>query len=531
MGLFKNVLIAFKPENLRRGLDAARNPPSQAEIEAGLAQLTPEQRAAYDANMARVAQAQAESQRSWQEAKAISDAARVLEGPAGRYLYGVGMGEIGSPDEINAAIAQKGVFAVVEEMRAKQKGEFKTALRQTFNIPEVEPEKDPAKRARVAADERAARDAARAPYNAPQPHEIAFSRIATRGGTQLDELIAYLSASGLAARPDHVFGVYRVPDRISGPLTPHSEKGRVVEWEVVHKPLAGGVSTVPCTATSFAADDRWVARRVRDPSILDEDLAIEFCSRAGIGPELCLGIARVSEFRTLRWGAEDEYMRTIVKGVVAIHPEEPGGAYHQMAADAPLAPRDPAEHGVHVEVLNWEEIGRAVHPKVHHPPPAPSQFPYLPSTPQELLRSYLEVVGVAPADCYSAQATVDRPQQIVQGGFLTTNLGPRQPCADGEDRMRSHACEQVVVAYRDRPEYAAGRERWAGYQRDVLQAHLERGMRLRPPVTVDDLSDVPRVLRPAVRVAEAIDRIELIGAESLPPYRYCWPPLETQLTT
>jgi hypothetical protein len=60
----------------------------------------------------------------------------------------------------------------------------------------------------------------------------------------------------------------------------------------------------------------------------------------------------------------------------------------------------------------------------------------------------------------------------------------------------------------------------------VLQAHLEHGLRLRPIVTVDDLSEIPPPLRRAVRVAEAIDRIEVIGMESLPAYRYCWPPVQ-----
>jgi hypothetical protein len=91
--------------------------------------------------------------------------------------------------------------------------------------------------------------------------------------------------------------------------------------------------------------------------------------------------------------------------------------------------------------------------------------------------------------------------------------------------MRTHGCEWVVLAYRDRPEYAEGRSRWAAYQRDVLQAHLERGVRVRPALWVDDVSGLPPVVQKALRVAEAIDRIELIGAESLPPYRYCWPPL------
>ena len=38
---------AFKPANLAKGLNAARNPPSQAEIDAALEHATPEQRAAY----------------------------------------------------------------------------------------------------------------------------------------------------------------------------------------------------------------------------------------------------------------------------------------------------------------------------------------------------------------------------------------------------------------------------------------------------------------------------------------------------
>jgi hypothetical protein len=44
-------------------------------------------------------------------------------------------------------------------------------------------------------------------------------------------------------------------------------------------------------------------------------------------------------------------------------------------------------------------------------------------------------------------------------------------------------------------------------------------------ISSDDLDGIPRVFHPAIRVAEAIQSIELIGQESLPPYRYCWPPL------
>ena len=146
-----------------------------------------------------------------------------------------------------------------------------------------------------------------------------------------------------------------------------------------------------------------------------------------------------------------------------------------------------------------------------------------------MLRSYLEVVGLRPEDCYSAQATVDSAHELVPVNLLSTNLGPKQPCADGKDRMRTHGCEQVVIVYRDRPEYAEGRARWAAYQEQVLQAGLHKGVRLRPVVTSDD-DGVPRFLRPIVRTAEFLGRFDpdywFDGAdEVLPPHRYCWPPV------
>ncbi len=217
-------------------------------------------------------------------------------------------------------------------------------------------------------------------------------------------------------------------------------------------------------------------------------------------------------------------MRAIVRGIVALHPAEGPGGFERMRAAAPLALR-PAD-GVHVEVLNWAAIAAAVHPKINHPPPAPSPFPYLPATPQELLRAYLAVVGVQPSDCYSAQATVHRPQALVQAGFLTTNLGPKQPCADGEDRMRSRGCEHVVIVYRDRQEYAEGRGRWAAYQAEVLQADLSKGLGVRPPVIDPDGGLLGKI----DRAAEFINRLHPDhwgdwGREELPPHRYCWPPV------
>lgn len=533
MGFLKNVMTAFKPSNIKQGLDAARNPLDPAQLEASLASLTPEQRAAYDANMAQVAQAQAEGAAAYAEARAIEDQHRVLRGPAGKYVYGSGMADGPTPEELQRTATEQGAWAMVQQTRASRKGELRTAVRQSFNLDAVPQEKDPAARDRIQAEERAARAAARAPYRSPDAQPVAISRLATRGGTQLAEVIAHLESSGLGAHPERVYGTYRVPDRISGPVTPHSEQGRVVEWDVVHLPVAAGTTPgpvlTPVAATSFRADDHWVARRVGQPSVLDEDLAVAFCQWAGIGPERSLGLARMSEVRTLRGeGDEDSSgeLRPLVRGIVALHPQESSGTFARLAAAAPLDLPDPAAFGIHVEILNWDAVAQAVHPKIHHPPACPSPFPYLPSTPQELLLSYLEVVGIGPADSYGVQATFDHPASLVQGGFLTTNLGPRQACADGQDRMRTHGCQHVVIVYRDRPEYATGRTRWQAYQDEVLQAHLHKGIGVRQALVPDDLSDIDSsLLRGAIRVAAAVDWLDTFGRESVPPYRYCWPPV------
>lgn len=512
MGLFKNMKAA---------MEAASQPVDPAEMEARLASLTPEQRAAYEANMAEVARGQAESEASWAAAKAISDANVILMGPAGRHLYGRTMDDADSPEAMQRLVAEQGPWAAVRHARAQNKGGFKDAVKQTLNLDAVPQEQDPDRRAQIGAEERRARDEARAPYRSPSSSPVAISRLATRGRTQLAELLAHLEASGLAARPDLVYGVYRVPDRISGPLTPHSEQGRVVEWDIVHWPVPDGVEAgpdgQPLVATSFAAHEQWVARRVGEPSILDEDLALAFCLRAGIGPERCVGLARYSEVRYLRGGSEDEDLRSLVRGVVAVHPQDLSGTQERMQAEAPLRLDELAHGGVHTEVLNWHEVARVVQPKIHHPPACPSPFPYLPSTPQELLRSYLEVVGLQPSDCYGAQATFDRARPLVQGGLFTTNTGPKQACADGEERMRTRAGEIVVVTYRDRPEYAEGRARWAAYQRDVLQAHLHRGVRGREPVSWMDDSGLHPVLRAAVRASEALEWSPTWGPRRWPP--------------
>src|SRR4051812_367865 len=105
--------------------------------------------------------------------------------------------------------------------------------------PELE---DPAERARVAAAERDAREAARAPYRSPAPPQIVFERFHTSGGAQLEDLVAHLQATGLAAAPERVFGVYRVPERFD--LWRNREKRTYMEWEIAHRP-----GELPATAT------------------------------------------------------------------------------------------------------------------------------------------------------------------------------------------------------------------------------------------------------------------------------------------
>src|SRR5689334_2791783 len=83
MGLRDTLKLAkqaMSPENIKQGL-AASTTPSEEQLQAALATMTPEQRAAYDANMAQAAASQ-------QAAIEASNAYRVLEGPAGDFLYG-----------------------------------------------------------------------------------------------------------------------------------------------------------------------------------------------------------------------------------------------------------------------------------------------------------------------------------------------------------------------------------------------------------------------------------------------------------
>lgn len=510
---------AMSPDAIKQGLASFNQPPTEEELEASLATLTPEQRAAYDAQMAQAALAQ-------QQGTAAADSHRVLDGPAGDFLYGPSAAD-------QMATLQSGGIGAVLKMSA---GQFGKELKNAYTSPPKH-EKDRGLAGQIGAQERAQRDAARAPYLAPDRWPVFTSRIATRGHTQVAEVISYLRSSGLGARPDLVYGVYRVPDRISPAVTSHSESGRVVEWDIVHSALPETPVDAAVGAAWFPGGLPWVARRKGEASVLDEDLGTAYLGRAGILPEATLGIARLCTFAEPkdRWYAleggssgetGDSYpIVPIVEGVLVFHVgDDPDPVVSQMRAEAPLPLGPESLAGTHIEVLNWTAIASAVHPRVQHPPPTPSPFPYLPSTPQELLRAYLEVVGVRSFDCTSAQVTIDRPYPLVGRIHMgTSNIGSAQPCADGKERRRLQGARRIVIAYRDRPEYATGRERWARYQHEVLLAHLERGNDLRPPVVPDELPDNP-VLRAGAKILNLAERVSTVGEwEPPPPYRYCWP--------
>lgn len=508
----------MSPDAIKQGLSSFGQAPTEEELAAARAAMTPEQQAAYDAQVAQVAASQ-------QQAMAASDTHRVLDGPAGDFLYGPSAAD-------QMATLQSGGITGMLKMTA---GQFGKELKGAYRSPPKH-EKDRGLAAQIGAQERAARDAARVPYLAPDRSPVHISRIATRGASQVDEVLAFLRASGLGARPDLVYGLYRVPDRISPAVTPRSEKNRVVEWDVVHSALPDAPADAPVTAAWFAGGEHWVARRRGEPSVLDEDLGHLYLRHAGLAPEQTLGIARLCTFvePTDRWFAinsghaaeGDSYpVIPIVEGALVFHPGPDASAVtSRLRAAAPLALGADDLAGTHTEVLNWTAVAQAIHVRVQHPPPTPSPFPYLPSTPQELLCAYLEVVGVRSSDATSAQVTIDRPFSLIgRINMGTTNVGSALPCADGKARQRLHGARRVVVSYRDRPEYAAGRERWQRYQQEVLLAHLERGTDVRAPVYPDELPDNP-VLRAGARLLDLTEKVTTFGEwEPPPPYRYCWP--------
>ncbi len=513
----KQLGQALSPDAIRQGLAASR----EAMAHGGrlspeqLAAMTPEQRATYDEAMGRM-------QESVDQAIASERERRVLLGPAGEHLYG--------PMPDREAMTTVDIGAQLAQARAG----FGQALRESVRgrpapLPPTPPvSADPAVQW---AHEQAARDEARTPYLAPHRSPVLITRIAADRKRPLEDLAAWLGSSGLAGRPDLVYGVARVPDHLPGGLG--IRKTSIVEWEIVHAVTEALAPTAPASYASFDARERWAARCPGEPSVLDEDLGIEYLHQADLGPEQCLGVARRIAVDATGGGDDGESPRVLigVTGVVALHPAGLGaGTAERMRAARPLQVVPAPD--VRFAVLNWHAIRQVVMPRTDRRPTVPSPFPYLPGTAQELLRAYLEIVGIDPRDCYSAQVTQDRVGNIIGGtAHVTTTGAESEPAADGQVRKRFRGGSRVVVAYRDAPEYAEGRDRWAAYERDVLRSQLWVDTAVRSPV--DRQSALDRgALGAVVRGVEVVgDLVTGYGWDStdfdeIPPYRYCWPPVQ-----
>ncbi|HEV7772127.1 MAG TPA: hypothetical protein VGO48_02425 [Conexibacter sp.] len=447
-----------------------------------LSKLTPAERERYDAWVART-----EAINAGRTVEELGDPrliGRVLHGPAGEYVAG-----ITKLDKRRETIEDPAAWE--QQMRA----------------------------------ERAERDAVRAPYLAPDRCPVRIARVATRGKTQVEEVADRLAADGLAGRPDLIYGVYRVPDLIS-PGQMGGEGRGVVEWDIVHAAEQELPPAAPPVVATLAADDVLVARRVGEPAPLDEDLALHLLASAGVGPERTLGIARAVAIEKRDGSGDDSSMR-ILASVRGVHVLAAADSPPLDVAGAPLRIGAAPPEGVVVDVLQWDCIAKAIHPVRQHRPPLPSPFPYLPLTPQELLRAYLEIAGVSPADAYAAQVTHGRPFDLMgrtsmRAGVRRTGGGPDLPCADGEPRQRMAGGHHVVVAYRDRPAYADGRARFDAYAETELKANLRRGLDLRLPVP----KPTGRLERTADRVSDVVDFFtgDMGVEDGFVPPRYCWPP-------
>ena len=255
---------------------------------------------------------------------ADSVAKRPLRGPAGEFVFGSETQGVMLSDEQIASMTSAELMAWQTQ---QSKDQFKDLLKNPFGSKKAPPppmapvSSAPVDRARQIDLERVARDAARRPYLAEHRPPVVFSRLATRSKTQIEEVTAYLASSGLAGRPDLVYGVYRVPDHIS-PGHCVAIAGASSSGTSCMHPPAGRRRRRTCRSrrgstarrvgsTGGSANRRSPTRSWHSPT----------SQSSGVGPERCLGIARSLEIRSIG-GGDGETSHTIsrVTGVHAFHP-------------------------------------------------------------------------------------------------------------------------------------------------------------------------------------------------------------------
>ena len=239
-----------------------------------------------------------------------------------------------------------------------------------------------------------------------------------------------------------------------------------MEWEIAHAPGAAGTLPEEVHLAAFNRADHWAVRRLGEPSVLDEDVAGALVARARLEPEDCFGLPRLLQVRATET-EDSKFWNAHVEGILAFARKPLAAAQEQLLAEAPLALATAPPF--HVEVLDWESVAAWVAPSRYTPPRTPSPLPHLPSSWEELTDAYLEVVGVRSEDCYGVQVT----RAGTKSDLADLSLASFRSNARGGHEL-IHAAELVVIAYRDRAEYEAGRTRWRAYQDEVLHARLDR---------------------------------------------------------
>ena len=367
------------------------------------------------------------------------------------------------------------------------------------------------------------RDAAREPYLAPDRPPLRISRFVTRGATQGPEVAEHLAACGLAGSPELVYGVYRVPDRIRPSAGATSASASSSGTSCTPRPRRCRRRSRPPTSTSTRGR-RWVARRDRRAAPARRGPRARLPRRRGHRP-------RADARHRARTRTIDPYD----SGDIAALPDARRCTASMCSSpDVPPPPTAPLEvgppAGVRVELLNWDAIAAVVHPVRQHRPHLPSRFPYLPLTPQELLRAYLGIVGSRAAG------------QLRRAGHLRPAARPDGPLehqlARAQDDRRRRAAVRRRQAARAHARRRARRRsptatarptpRAAGAgpptRTTVLQADLSRGTEPRRPVPAGRTGSRPQ--RTVNRVADAVVGLRSRRAHrpGPPPPRYCWPP-------
>ena len=344
------------------------------------------------------------------------------------------------------------------------------------------------------------RDQARAPYRAPHPVPIHISRLSTRGKTQLDEVLGYLNGSGLA--PDRIFGVYRVPERISQALTPHSEKGRPVEWDIVH--------------SDPAARRRRSSRRPSPPTSSG--------SRGGSGR--AVGARRGARARVLpQRGDRARALRRARPRLGVPHAARRRRRELQPRLHARArGRRGPPAHRLRRPRAHARGRAAAPAPARAASTSRCSTGPRSPrrSTPASPTRRRCRrrsrtcrprrrsccartsrSSACGPTDCYSAQATADRvpPARAARTQHRPQAALRGRQGADARARLRAASCSSIATAPSTRQGANAGRPT----RSEQLQARLERATGVRRRIALAD--ELGGLFGKVARAAEAIERL------------------------